>query len=180
MAKVSTSKKIVAILHLFLLHIILPTVDVGTDAMLISKLYTTNYVCIDDKYETCHKNKELNCQDNGNPACQLENGTYSCNHTGTYEICFEDPKLFCTSSSYKDGISCCDGFHPVYASSLLFIFLFNYLISWITWARLTEVSRRRSTFIFPSLNCFPQFGKFTIPTGYKSQNKTCLHYFLIL
>ena len=57
MAEVSTFKKIVAILPLFLFDIILPTVDIGTDAVLISKLYTTKYVCIDDDYETCNINK---------------------------------------------------------------------------------------------------------------------------
>ena len=169
-----TFKKIVAILPLFLFDIILPTMDIGTDAVLISKLYNTRhtnyYVCKDNAYEKCIEKK--NCQDLDNPACHLENGTYSCNHTGAYKICLEDPKQFCTTrpprdnrryhdlSGYKDGVFCSCGFHPIYASSLLFVFLLNYIVSWITWARLTEVSMRWNTFIFPLLNCFPQFGEF--------------------
>ena len=176
MAEVSTFKKIVAILPLFLFGIILPSVDIGTDAVLIYKLYNTSYVCVDDPFEKCNnKNKDLvdahddyfYCQ---NPNfCHLKRGTYSCNHTGTYKICLEDPKVFCTNTpdlnhypltGYKEGVSCDCGFHPKYASALLFIFLLNYLMSWINWARLTEVSRRWNTFIFPLLNCFPQFGEF--------------------
>ena len=59
MAEVSTFKKILAILPLFLFDIILPTVDVGTDVVLISKLYNTNYVCVDDAYayKKCNNKK---------------------------------------------------------------------------------------------------------------------------
>ena len=56
-----TFKKIVAILPLFLFDIILPTMDIGTDAVLISKLYNTRhtnyYVCKDNAYEKCIENK---------------------------------------------------------------------------------------------------------------------------
>ena len=178
MAEVSTLKKIVAILPLLLFDIILPTVDVGTDAVMISKLYNTihtNYVCNDYAYETCNNKKKYSanndyCQDQD--ICHVENRTYSCKPSGTYKICLEDPKQFCTTrpprdnrryhdlSGYKDGVFCSCGFHPIYASSLLFVFLLNYIVSWITWARLTEVSMRWNTFIFPLLNCFPQFGEF--------------------
>jgi len=106
MAEVSTFKKIVAILPLFLFDIILPTVDIGTDVVLISKLYNTNYVCKDNAFANCsNKNKDLldandedYCQDPH--ICHLENETYSCNHTGTYKICSEDPELFCTTTKY--------------------------------------------------------------------------------
>ena len=175
MAKVSTFKKIVAILPLFLFDIILPSVDIGTDAVLIYKLYNTSYVCVDDAYERCHnKNKDLMDDENycqRQDICHFEDGTYSCKRSGTYKICSEDPKLFCTTrtrllpdfnrypSGYKNDVSCCDP-HPKFASALLLIFLLNYIVSWITWAKLTEVSRRRKTFIFPLINCFPQFGEF--------------------
>ena len=140
MAELSTFKKIVAILPLFLFDIILPTVDIGTDAVLISKLYATDYVCKDTYYENCN-NKDLvddeyYCQNRD--ICQLENGTYSCNHTGTYKICLEDPKVFCTTTPnlnyYRkeyEYVFCNCVFHPIYASSLLFIFLLNYIVSWI-------------------------------------------------
>ena len=164
MAKVPTCKKIVTILPLFLFDIILTTVDIGTDAVLISKLYATNYACCDYPYETCNNKIQDTLYDDycqNQNICQLENETYICNHTGTFEICSKDPKLFCTSNSgYKNGVSCNCGFHPVYASALLFIFLLNYLVSWINWARLTEYSMRWNTFIFPLLNYFPQFGEF--------------------
>ena len=157
MAEVSTLKKIVAILPLFLFDI------------------NTSYVCVDDAYERCHnKNKDLMDDENycqRQDICHFEDGTYSCKHSGTYKICSEDPKLFCTTrtrllpdfnrypSGYKNDVSCCDP-HPKFASALLLIFLLNYIVSWITWARLTEVSMRWDTFIFPLVNCFPQFGEF--------------------
>ena len=139
-----------AILPLFLFNIILPTVDIGTDALLISKLDNTSYVCNDKIYEKCNYRNE---------------DYFSCNHTRTYEICLEDPKLFCSTisnsnSNDKGGISCGCEFHPIFASTFLFFFLLNYLISWISWARLTDVSGRWNTFIFPLFNIFPQFGEF--------------------
>ena len=137
--------------------------DVGTDAVLISKLYHTHIGCNDGKYDECNNNVYFDsyCLID-NPACHFENGTFNCKHTGTYEICLEDPKLFCTNNSQDEGrddVTCCE-FHPIFASSFLFFFLLTYLISWITWARLTELPRRWYTFIFPLLNCFPQFGEF--------------------
>ena len=156
----TTCKKILSILPLVLFDIILPTLDIGTDSVLISKLYAINYACIDENYDNC-KEADNNCDGKDNPACHFVNGNYSCRHTETYKICLDDPKLFCMNSSSEDsGVSCKIGNNPKYASSLLFVFLLNYLMAWITWTRLSDVSTRKRTFIFPLLNCFPQFGEF--------------------
>ena len=159
----STCKKILSTLPLVLFDIILPTLDIGTDAVLISKLYAINFACIDENYDNC-KEADNNCDGKDNPACHFVNGNYSCRHTDAYKICLDDPKLFCMNSSSEDsGVSCKIGNNPKYASSLLFVFLLNYLMSWITWARLSEVTMMKMTFIFPLLNCFPQFGEFYKP-----------------
>ena len=44
----------------------------------------------------------------------------------------------------------------MYGGSLLLAFLLNYLLSWVTWARLD--TNKKWSFIFPLIHCYKQFG----------------------
>ena len=205
---VKISKRLLTILPLILFNIILPTVDVGTDISLISRLYSGSWGCLGNDYRTCIlTGADIYCRNSSSnmDLCQtLEDGTYSCYLSDEYWNCYdlranwycnsqnanmdichkhddgrffcyfsssddywncqEDPSRYCSNSSTNHEV-CHYGHHPVYASSLLVVFLINYIVSMITWARIHQKGKRESfrinwNFLFPLLNCYQQYGDY--------------------
>ena len=119
------------VLPLLLLSVILPTADVGTDLILISKLYTgLNATCVRVRsYSNIRYQSELR----------------KCEEIGADKYC----------SNQTNNQNVCSGSHPKIASSLLFFFLLNYIIGLVTCIRLE--GRKWDSLIAAFLNVYPQY-----------------------
>ena len=127
------------VLPLLLLSVILPTADVGTDFVLINKLYAGgNFTCLDI-------------------SLLLDNSVYTHNDWKDYEQCEEKgADKYCSNQTNNQNV--CSGSHPKIASSLLFFFLLNYIIGLVTCIRLE--GRKWLPLIAAFLNVYPQYCKF--------------------
>ena len=204
MSELKISKRIVSILPLILFSIILPTLDVGSDISLISRLYTGSWGCLGNDYRSClQTGADIYCRNSSSnlDLCQrFEDGEYSCYLSDDYWTCYDlgatwycnspnankdicheyddggfycyfsssqeywscrqDPTKYCSNSSTNHAV-CHYGHHPMYASSLLLVFLINYIISMITWARKYQNDCEiHWNFIFPLLNWYQQYGEY--------------------
>ena len=104
----STSQKIKSILVPVIFNIILPTVDVITDARLIILLFLGAYTCIplgeDDTedYWECEDDLDTNCT----------NVTSARDSYEDYLMCYNDPAAYCTNRTTNHDV--CAGYvnHP--------------------------------------------------------------------
>ena len=121
------------ILVLLVLHIILPTLDTGTDIILVYKLYRGAHYCVNrngcDPYHYCDD--------------------------PTYLECNKHPAAYCANEGNNQTL--CDfSYHPKMATAMLTPFLLNYIVCFRTFFR--KEKNKIFTFIFALLNIYPQFG----------------------
>ena len=126
---------VATILVLLVLHIALPTLDTGTDIILVYKLYRGAHFCVN------------------------RNGSdpyYYCDDP-TYFECNKHPAANCSNSNDGNNQTLC-GFsrHPKMATTMLTPFLLNYFVCFRTFFR--KEKNKIFTFIFALLNIYPQFG----------------------
>ena len=62
----------------------------------------------------------------------------------------------------------------MYGGSLLLAFLLNYLLSWVTWARLD--TNKKWSFIFPLIHCYKQFGETKLISLFKYYYYLCMYF----
>ena len=168
--KFTVGKKMKAILPMIVLNIILPTIDVITDLSLAYLLCNTGYRCkhgakyAEDVWKCLMGSNEDYCthEDANMEVCDYwdSEGWVCIDPDEDYQNCQfrSGPDLYCTSVGKNKDV--CNYGHPIYAGSLFCVFLLNYSLSWITWFRLD--SNKKCSFLFPLLNCYPQFGKYLL------------------
>ena len=72
-----------------------------------------------------------------------------------WRACRESPTDFCSQQNNETTI-CEFESHPKFGISLMIPYLFNYLISFLTWWRLEK--KKKKTFVFPLINIYAQLG----------------------
>ena len=126
----STFQKVKETLLLTIINVALPTVDIFTDLISITKLYIGTLTHTD-----CDEKSEL--KKFGLPI--------------DYAL-WSDAKSNCIENSSSDGLYY--NRHPIWATSLLVPFLINYLTTWFIWWSIDK--RKTVTWIAPLLSVYPQ------------------------
>ena len=134
---------------LTILNVALPTADIVTDLINITKLYigTPTHTHCDEESELWPFAKERECSLN-------PNNTYCTTDVTewywTNEIDWSRDKINC-----MENRTCFYNYsHPIFATSLLVPFLINYLVTWSIW---WSVDKRKTTsWIAPLLSVYPQ------------------------
>ena len=123
----TTFQKVKETLLLTFLNVLLPTVDIFTDQISITKLYIGTLAHVD-----CDEWSELE-------------------PTATYAE-WSDAKSKCIARSSTEGLYHIR--HPIWATSLLVPFLINYLTTWAIWWSIDK--RKTISWIAPLLSVYPQ------------------------
>ena len=170
----------ISILSFVMLNIALPTVDVSTDIVMIVKLFTGDYGCVNPRWwseqhqqwQTCLVDPERFCTNNttvNNATCaRTTTGYFSYSCRDPYEwssdykdwkACRESPTSFCSEKEKleADAKICQFERHPNFGISMMIPYLFNYLICFLTWWRLDKMKKK--SFFFPMINFYTQLGR---------------------
>ena len=171
------------VLPVLLLSVILPTADVGTDLVLITKLYTGIPDCVwsdamgryYEEYWKCFRDgpdqycTPENNKNNNNSVCQLESSSdsqYLCRYFGSrnewkdYDQCeVQGVDKYCSNQTSNPDVCGEYTYHPKVASSLLFFFLLNYIMGLVTCVRLE--GRKWAPLIAALLTVYPQYCKWS-------------------
>ena len=131
----TTFQKVKETLLLTFLNVLLPTVDIFTDQISITKLYigTLNHAHCDEKSEL----EPFGLQN------QSSNNAFAN---------WSDAKSKCIANSSTEGLH--HTRHPIWATSLLVPFLINYLTTWAIWWSIDK--RKTISWIAPLLSVYPQ------------------------
>ena len=172
----------ISILSFVMLNIALPTVDVSTDIIMIGKLFSGAYGCVNPRWwsdqhsqwQSCLVDPETFCV---NRTLGVSNATCARSTTGIFAYSCRDPYEW--SSDYKDWKACkksptnfCSEKaeleadakicqferHPNFGISMMIPYLFNYLICFLTWWRLDKTKKK--SFFFPLINIYTQLGRY--------------------
>ena len=137
---------------LTILNVALPTVDIVTDLINITKLYigTPTHTHCDEESELWLFAKERECSLNPNNTYCTTDGTEWYWTVWTNKIDWSRDKITCMGNR-----TCFYNYsHPIFATSLLVPFLINYLVTWFIW---WSVDKRKTTsWIAPLLSVYPQ------------------------
>ena len=136
---------------LTILNVALPTVDIVTDLINITKLYigTPTHTHCDEESELWPFAKERECSLNPNNTYCATDGT---ERYWIYKIDWSRDKITCMENRTSEGSY--NYSHPSFATSLLVPFLINYLVTWSIW---WSVDKRKTTsWIAPLLSVYPQ------------------------
>ena len=125
----TTFQKVKETLLLTFLNVLLPTVDIFTDQISITKLYIGTLAHVD-----CDERSELR------PFGLKWRDDWS------------DAKSKCIANSSTEGLYHIR--HPIWATSLLVPFLINYLTTWAIWWSIDK--RKTISWIAPLLCVYPQ------------------------
>ena len=131
----TTFQKVKETLVLTILNVALPTVDIFTDLISITKFYIGSLTHID-----CDEKSEL------------EPFGLGSNAYNTHDANWSDAKSNCIANSSAEGFYYTS--HPIWATSLLVPFLINYLTTWIIWWSIDK--RKTISWIAPLLSVYPQ------------------------
>ena len=132
-----TKKKVKETMLITILNVALPTVDILTDLMSITKFYIGN-----ETHYDCDEENELNNF--------VEN--YNKSERVNPSILWTEVKRKCIDASSANGFY--HNRHPIWATSLLVPFLINYLVTWFIW---WSVDKRKTVgWIAPLLSVYPQ------------------------
>ena len=129
----TTFQKVKETLVLTILNVALPTVDIFTDLISITKLYIGSLT-----HSDCDERSEL------------EHFGLAMNNT--FLDSWIDAKNSCIANSTEEGLY--NSRHPIWATSLLVPFLINYLATWVIWWSIDK--RKTITWIAPLLSVYPQ------------------------
>ena len=129
----TTFQKVKETLLLTILNVVLPTVDIFTDLISITKLYIGSLTHTD-----CDEKSEL-----------ASFGLLTHNFTSAT---WSDAKSRCIENSSAEGLDY--DRHPIWATSLLVPFLINYLTTWFIWWSIDK--RKTVSWIAPLLSVYPQ------------------------
>ena len=127
----TTFQKVKETLLLTFLNVLLPTVDIFTDQISITKLFIGTLTHFD-----CDERSELE-------PFGLQ---------GYAEASWSDAKSKCIANSSTEGLYHIR--HPIWATSLLVPFLINYLTTWAIWWSIDK--RKTISWIAPLLSVYPQ------------------------
>ena len=127
----TTFQKVKETLLLTFLNVLLPTVDIFTDQISITKLYIGTLAHVD-----CDEKRELE---------PFRLRGYAIDSWG-------DAKSKCIANSSTEGLYHIR--HPIWATSLLVPFLINYLTTWAIWWSIDK--RKAISWIAPLLSVYPQ------------------------
>ena len=127
----TTFLKVKETLLLTFLNVLLPTVDIFTDQISITKLYIGTLAHVD-----CDEKRELE---------PFRLRGYAIDSWG-------DAKSKCIANSSTEGLYHIR--HPIWATSLLVPFLINYLTTWAIWWSIDK--RKAISWIAPLLSVYPQ------------------------
>ena len=127
----TTFLKVKETLLLTFLNVLLPTVDIFTDQISITKLYIGTLTHAD-----CDEKSELE-------PFGLDSSDYAS---------WSDAKSICIANSSTEGLH--HTRHPIWATSLLVPFLINYLTTWAIWWSIDK--RKTISWIAPLLSVYPQ------------------------
>ena len=131
----TTFQKVKETLLLTIINVVLPTVDIFTDLISITKLYIGSLT-----YTDCDEKNEL--EQFGFPS-----------FLSSRELDFwSDARSKCIENSSAEGLDY--DRHPIWATSLLVPFLINYLTTWFIWWSIDK--RKTVTWIAPLLSVYPQ------------------------
>ena len=119
-----------------ILNVLLPTVDILTDLISITKLYTGIETHID-------------CDERSEVITYL--GDFDDNSSLEIKTWYEGRRM-CLANSSSEGLTF--NIHPIWATSLLVPFLLNYLVTWFIWWSVDK--GKTITWIAPLLCVFPQ------------------------
>ena len=133
----TTFQKVKESLLLTILNVALPTLDIFTDLISVTKFYIPTL-----SHNDCDNEPELTpyLQD-GREIWQVSNS----------EI-WIDAKMRCIGNSSAEGRYYNN--HPMWATSLLVPFLINYLTTWVIWWSIDK--RKTISWIAPLLSVYPQ------------------------
>ena len=129
----TTFQKVKETLVLTFLNVLLPTVDIFTDQMSITKLYIGTLTHVD-----CDERSELR--------------PFGFRSSGFGFASWGDAKSKCIANSSTEGLYLSR--HPIWATSLLVPFLINYLTTWAIWWSIDK--RKTISWIAPLLSVYPQ------------------------
>ena len=135
---------------LTILNVALPTVDIVTDLINITKLYigTPTHTHCDEESELWPFAKERECSLNPSNYCTTDVTEFY----WTYKIDWSRDKITCMENRTSEGSY--NYSHPTFATFLLVPFLINYLVTWFIW---WSVDKRKTTsWIAPLLSVYPQ------------------------
>ena len=121
-----------------ILNVLLPTVDILTDLISITKLYTGTETHID-------------CDESSEVILYLSDYDDDSNSTIITPVWYEG-RIKCLENSSLEGLTFKP--HPRWATSLLVPFLLNYLLTWSIWWSIDK--RKTITWIAPLLSVYPQ------------------------
>ena len=131
----TTFQKVKETVVLTILNVALPTVDIFTDLISITKLYIGSLT-----HSDCDEKSEL------------EPFGLGSNAINTHFESWIDAKHSCIENSKEEGLY--NSRHPIWATSLLVPFLINYLATWLIWWSIDK--RKTITWIAPLLSVYPQ------------------------
>ena len=127
--RISILAKLKLVLPVFLLKMIVPTVDIHSDLIIILSLFFGVYAC---------SSKETFPQ---------------------FEECQRDPAMYCQSLNItRRNEDCLERTHPYKAIALLCPVLLNYSFCFLVWTEQCFRAKKISV-IFPLFNLYPQYGK---------------------
>ena len=128
-------QKVKETLVLTFLNVALPTVDIFTDQISITKLFIGTLT-----HSDCDEGREL-------VPFGLPGPDYN-----TFYAQWYDAKSICIANSSAEGLYY--NRHPIFATSLLVPFLINYLTTWVIWWSIDK--RKTISWIAPLLSVYPQ------------------------
>ena len=139
----TTFQKVKETLLLTFLNVLLPTVDIFTDQISITKLYIGTLTHID-----CDEENELRPFGLGFTSNSIIYASW------------RNAKNKCIAKSSVEGLYY--NRHPIWATSLLAPVLINYLTTWVIWWSIDK--RKTISWIAPLLSVYPQVRSSTIHT----------------
>ena len=130
-------QKVKETLLITILNVALPTADIFTDLISITKLYigTETHADCDEKSEL------IPFVDNYKRAARVR-----------LDDLWIDAKRKCIDESPVDGLYYNP--HPIWATSLMVPFLINYLVTWFIWWNVDK--KKTTSWIAPLLSVYPQ------------------------
>ena len=131
----TTFQKVKDTVVLTILNVALPTVDIFTDLISITKLYIGSLT-----HSDCDEKSELKHFGLGS------------NAINTHFESWINARNSCIENSTEEGLY--NSRHPIWATSLLVPFLINYLTTWAIWWSIDK--RKTITWIAPLLSVYPQ------------------------
>ena len=159
---------LLTIFSVFLLSILLPSVDVYTDLNLVYNLYVGTYSCNTTSEMKMQWKEYENCLTTHYTSDQCPHPRNSSEKFKDYDLCRQDSFKYCTSNSSRTKGFCSKTTenHPRIASSLLSFFMINYIVCMLTFFRLVKDRKDRiKLFIFPLLNVYPQYSEYSLKSS---------------